>query len=184
MQDQLRQAAEELRAATTVAATPALRRKLISRLEICAKQVASNATQCMAASSGVVPHNNNLSSQEELNAECRMMGQHIPNLVSGVKGTQAQPDNPTAQLNLINASEQFLQPGTAVIKAARAVIPTVTDQASAIQLTHTSQQLGSSLADLRSAVTRAREACGGLELDAAQEMIHRLVVFQAKMNQI
>ncbi|XP_012143051.2 talin_middle and talin-RS domain-containing protein rhea isoform X1 [Megachile rotundata] len=174
MQDQLRQAAEELRAATTAAATPALRRKLISRLEACAKQAASTATQCIAASSGAAHHNTNPSSQEELNAECLAMAQHIPNLVAGVKGTQAQPDNSSAQLNLINASEQFLQPGTAVVKAARAVLPTVTDQASALQLTETSQQLGASLSDLRSAVTRAREACGGLELDAAEELINSL----------
>lgn len=174
MQDQLRQAAEELRAATTAAATPALRRKLITRLEACAKQAASTATQCIAASSGAGHHNTNPASQEELNMECRTIAQHIPHLVSGVKGTQAQPDNPTAQLNLINASEQFLQPGTAVVKAARAVLPTVTDQASAMQLNNTSQQLGSSLADLRSAVTRAREACGGLELDAAEELINSL----------
>ncbi|XP_024872022.1 talin-1 isoform X2 [Temnothorax curvispinosus] len=174
MQDQLRQAAEELRAATTAAATPALRRKLITRLEACAKQAASTATQCIAASSGAGHHNTNPASQEELNMECRMMAQQIPYLVSGVKGTQAQPDNPTAQLNLINASEQFLQPGTAVVKATRAVLPTVTDQASAMQLNNTSQQLGSSLADLRSAVTRAREACGGLELDAAEELINSL----------
>ncbi|XP_072756021.1 talin-2 isoform X1 [Anoplolepis gracilipes] len=174
MQDQLRQAAEELRAATTAAATPALRRKLITRLEVCAKQAASTATQCIAAASGVGHHNTNPASQEELNMECRTIAQHIPHLVSGVKGTQAQPDNPTAQLNLINASEQFLQPGTAVVKAARAVLPTVTDQASAMQLNNTSQQLGSSLADLRSAVTRARETCGGLELDAAEELINSL----------
>ncbi|XP_043256411.1 talin-1 isoform X1 [Colletes gigas] len=174
MQDQLRLAAEELRAATTAAATPALRRKLITRLEGCAKQAASTATQCIVAASGVTHHNTNLASQEELAAECQMMVQHIPHLVAGVKGTQAQPDNPTAQLNLINASEQFLQPGTAVVKAARAVLPTVTDQASALQLNNTSQQLGASLSDLRSAVTRAREACGGLELDAAEELINSL----------
>ncbi|XP_034178669.2 talin_middle and talin-RS domain-containing protein rhea isoform X1 [Osmia lignaria lignaria] len=174
MQDQLRQAAEELRVATTAAATPALRRKLISRLEACAKQAAATATQCIAASSGAAHHNTNPSSQEELNAECLTMAQHIPSLVAGVKGTQAQPDNSSAQLNLINASEQFLQPGTSVVKAARAVLPTVTDQASAMQLNNTSQQLGASLSDLRSAVTRAREACGGLELDAAEELINSL----------
>ncbi|XP_076659922.1 talin_middle and talin-RS domain-containing protein rhea isoform X2 [Halictus rubicundus] len=174
MQDQLRQAAEELRAATTAAATPALRRKLIVRLEACAKQAASTATQCIAATAGVAHHNTNPSSQKELTAECQTMMQQIPHLVAGVKGTQAQPDNSTAQLNLIDASEQFLQPGNSVVKSARAVLPTVTDQASALQLNNTSQQLGTTLTDLRSAVTRAREACGGLELDAAEELINSL----------
>ncbi|XP_048515080.1 talin-1 isoform X2 [Athalia rosae] len=174
MQDQLRRAAEELRAATTAAATPGLRRKLITRLESCAKQAAANATQCISAASGAAKHNTNAASQEELNAECRAVAQQVPNLVAGVKGTLAQPDNPTAQLNLINAAEQFLQPGSSVIKAARAVVPTVSDQASAMQLNNSSQQLGSTLSDLRSAVTRAREACGGLELDAAEELINSL----------
>lgn len=176
VQDQLRQAAEDLRAATTVAATPALRRKLIAKLETCAKYAASTATQCISAAAGANTHNTNTASQEELNAECRSMAQHIPHLVFGVKGTVAQPDNPTAQLNLINASEQFLHPGTAVVKAARAVLPTVTDQATAMQLNNNAQQLGSALADLRSAVTRAREAHGGLELDAAEELITSLKI--------
>ncbi|XP_015512363.2 talin-1 isoform X1 [Neodiprion lecontei] len=174
MQDQLRQAAEELRAATTAAATPALRRKLITRLESCAKLAAANATQCISAASGAGKHNTNAASQEELITECRAMAQQVPNLVTGVKGTLAQPDNSSAQLDLINAAEQFLQPGSSVVKAARAVVPTVSDQASAMQLNTSSQQLGSTLSDLRSAVTRAREACGGLELDAAEELINSL----------
>ncbi|XP_046743830.1 talin-1 isoform X2 [Diprion similis] len=174
MQDQLRQAAEELRAATTAAATPALRRKLITRLESCAKLAAANATQCISAASGAGKHNTNAASQEELIAECRAMAHQVPNLVAGVKGTLAQPDNSSAQLDLINAAEQFLQPGSSVVKAARAVVPTVSDQASAMQLNTSSQQLGSTLSDLRSAVTRAREACGGLELDAAEELINSL----------
>jgi talin len=37
------------------------------------------------------------------------MADHIPSLVEGVKGTLSNPENPAAQLNLINASEQFLQ---------------------------------------------------------------------------
>ncbi|XP_076765357.1 talin_middle and talin-RS domain-containing protein rhea isoform X2 [Xylocopa sonorina] len=49
MQDQLRRAAEELRAATTAAATPALRKKLISRIEASAKQTASCGLELDAA---------------------------------------------------------------------------------------------------------------------------------------
>jgi hypothetical protein len=37
------------------------------------------------------------------------MADHIPSLVEGVKGTLSNPENPATQLNLINASEQFLQ---------------------------------------------------------------------------
>jgi hypothetical protein len=41
--------------------------------------------------------------------DCKTMADHIPSLVEGVKGTLSNPENPAAQLNLINASEQFLQ---------------------------------------------------------------------------
>lgn len=108
-QDQLRVAVEELRAATSAAATPALRRNLIQRLETTAKQAVSSATQCVAASQGVTPHNANLQSQEELLSDCKVMAKRIPPLVEGVKGTVANPESATCQLNLINASEQFLQ---------------------------------------------------------------------------
>lgn len=37
------------------------------------------------------------------------MAEQIPSLVQGVKGTMAQPESATAQLNLISASHQFLQ---------------------------------------------------------------------------
>ncbi|PNF41180.1 Talin-1 [Cryptotermes secundus] len=173
-QNQLRQAVEELRAATTAAATPALRKRLITRLEAAAKQAASTATQCIAAAQGAAHHNTNKASQEELMGDCKTMADHIPSLVEGVKGTLSNPENPAAQLNLINASEQFLQPGARVVQSARAVLPTVSDQASALQLTTSSQHLGTALGDLRSALNRAREVCSGLELDSASELIRSL----------
>ncbi|KAJ9593984.1 hypothetical protein L9F63_014625, partial [Diploptera punctata] len=173
-QNQLRQAVEELRAATTAAATPALRKKLITRLEAAAKQAASTATQCIAAAQGAAQHNTNKSSQEELMSDCKVVADHIPSLVEGVKGTLSNPENPNAQLNLINASEQFLQPGARVVQSARAVLPTVGDHASALQLTTSSQQLGAALGDLRSALNKAREVCSGLELDSASELIRSL----------
>jgi talin len=49
MQSSLKKAAEDLKNATTVAAGDNLQSKLIKRLELCAKQVASCATQSIAA---------------------------------------------------------------------------------------------------------------------------------------
>jgi talin len=61
-----------------------------------------------------------------------------------------------------------------VVQSARAVLPTVADQSSALQLSSSSQQLGTALGDLRSALGRAREVCSGLELDSASELIRSL----------
>lgn len=171
-QQHLRQTVEDLRAATTLAATPALRKKLIQKLEKSAKLAASTATQCIASAHGVAHHNANKSSQEELMSDCRTLADRIPPLIQGVKGTNAEPDNPTTQLNLINASHQFLQPGQRVVACARAVLPTITDQSSALHLSGSSQALGAALSELRASVGRAREACGPeLELEAAHNLV-------------
>lgn len=37
------------------------------------------------------------------------VAEHIPMLVQGVRDSIAQPDNPGAQLNLINVSQNFVQ---------------------------------------------------------------------------
>lgn len=172
MQNKLRVAVEELRDATTAAVTPNIRRNLIYRLEKCAKYAVSSATQCIAASSAASTFNTNTNAQNELNAYCRTIVQFIPSLVTGIKENVLKPDNPVNQLNLISASEKLLQPGTTVVKTAKAVLPTITDQASALQLKNCSQQFGVALSDLRSAVNRAREVCSGLEFDAAEEQIY------------
>lgn len=173
-QYQLRQAVEELRSATITAASPQYRRKLITKLESAAKQAASSATQCIASAQSVAPHNANKASQEELMLDCKKMAGLVPRLVEGVKGTMAAPESPDRQLALINASEQFLQPGNRVVQSARAVLPTVSDQSAAMQLNGSSQSLSSALGDLRSAADRAREACSGAELEAASDLIRSL----------
>lgn len=38
-----------------------------------------------------------------------MVAEQIPQLVQGVRGSQAQPDSPSAQLALIGASQNFMQ---------------------------------------------------------------------------
>ncbi|XP_046398722.1 talin-1 isoform X1 [Ischnura elegans] len=179
-QDQLRMAAEELRIATTAAAaTPAFRRQLISRLENAAKQTASTATQCIAAAHGVGPHNNSRASQEELMQDCRVVAERVPRLIECVKASLTQPNSASAQSSLVDVSQQFVDPGSRVVQSARAVLPTVNDQASAMQLSQSSKHFGSALTELQSAAGRAREALVAagecpVGLDSAAELIRSL----------
>jgi talin len=172
-------------------------------LQNAAKQVASCTTQTMAAAQGSLSHNTNQVVHQHLLAECRTLGEHVPRLVEGVKGTMARPQDSETQLTLIEISETilqvwhqcvsceitfffnticiiyllllFLQPGSRVVQASRAALPTVADQASAMALGQSSQQLSTALNDLRTATGRAREACGpGLELDSAERLIAEL----------
>lgn len=174
-QSNLRQTVEDLRAATTLVATPTIRKKLISRLETAARSATDAASQCVSSCLGAGRHNSNQQSQIQLKDDCEVVQSHIPHLIQAVKQSSSNPDNPSAQLNLINASQQFLQPGNKLVTSARSIIPTVTDGSTSLQLSKSSQALGSSLAELRAASGRARDACGAaLEMQAALENIQSI----------
>ncbi|XP_053676169.1 talin-2 [Anopheles nili] len=174
-QETLRAAAEELRVITTSTAnTPAIKRQLIGRLEQCAKQVASSATQCITAAQNALIHSNDVQTKEILLQDCQAVADQIPRLVAGVKNTLSRPDDPNAQLGLIDASEMFLEPGAQMAGSARELQPTVMDQAASQQLGRCSVNLTHAMHDLRQAAHRAREACGGNELDAALEAVRNL----------
>ncbi|KAL7051692.1 hypothetical protein ACKWTF_004575 [Chironomus riparius] len=174
-QEALRHAAEELRDITaTTAKTPAMKRKLIQRLEQCAKQAASSATQCISAAQNATNYSEDIQTKEILIQDCQAVAEQIPRLVSGVKNTLAHPDDLSAQFGLIEASEQFLEPGTQVAASARNLQPTVRDHNSATHLSKSSITLNHSIHELRSAAQRAREACGGNELESAIDAVKNL----------
>ncbi|XP_033160745.1 talin-2 isoform X2 [Drosophila mauritiana] len=174
-QNALRKAAEELREITTTAAnTPAMKRGLIQRLEFCSKQAASAATQCISAAQNAVQHSQDHQTKETLLQDCKRVADTIPRLVTSLKTTRAQPDDPNAQLNLIEAAEQFIEPALQVSKSSRALQPTVTDIPSATQLSKGALHLGQCVSELHSVAQRARDACGGQELESALEEVRKL----------
>ncbi|CAB0031459.1 unnamed protein product [Trichogramma brassicae] len=172
--DNLREAVEELREATTVAALPAIKGSLISKLRTNSKLAASAAAQCAAAVSGVTKFNMNSATQRDLNENCQNMMQHIPTLITEIKNTYSKPHSSSAQLNLINASEDFSLSCVTVLKAIKSTLPTTSDNASIIYLKDSSLYLGSALTDLKSVVTRSKEVFTGLEFEAADEMLTNL----------
>ncbi|XP_044299827.1 talin-1 isoform X3 [Varanus komodoensis] len=173
-QQRLREAAEGLRMATNAAAQNAIKKKLVHRLEHAAKQAAAAATQTIAAAQHAASASRNPSAQQQLAQSCKVVADQIPMLVQGVRGSHSQPDSPSAQLALIAASQNFLQPGGRMAAAAKAAVPTISDQASAMQLGQCAKNLASALADLRTAAQKAQEACGPLEIDSALSLVQGL----------
>ncbi|XP_026996991.1 talin-1 isoform X2 [Tachysurus fulvidraco] len=173
-QQKLREAAEGLRMATNAAAQNAIKKRLVNKLENAAKQAAAAATQIIAAAQHAASSNKNPAAQQQLVQSCKVVADQIPQLVQGVRGSQAQPESPSAQLALIGASQNFLQPGAKMVTAAKATVPTISDQASAMQLSQSAKNLASALAELRTAAQKAQEACGPLEIDNALNMIRGL----------
>ncbi|XP_066523115.1 talin-2 [Hoplias malabaricus] len=173
-QQRLREAAEGLRVATNAAAQNAIKKKLVNRLEIAAKQAAAAATQTIAAAQNAAASNKNTSSHQQLVHSCKVVADHIPHLVQGMRSSQAQPEDLSAQLTLIIASQSFLQPGSKMVTSAKSAIPTVTDQAAAMQLGQCAKNLATCLAELRTAAQKAHEACGPLEIDSALSAVQTL----------
>ncbi|XP_057693600.1 talin-2 isoform X1 [Corythoichthys intestinalis] len=173
-QQRLREAAEGLRVATNAAAQNAIKKKLVSRLEIAAKQAAAAATQTIAAAQNAAASNKNTVSHQQLVQSCKAVADSIPQLVQGMRSSQAQPEELGAQLALIMASQSFLQPGSKMVVSVKSAVPTVADQAAAMQLGQCAKNLATCLAELRTAAQKAHEACGPLEIDSALKTVQTL----------
>ncbi|XP_034385157.1 talin-2a [Cyclopterus lumpus] len=173
-QQRLREAAEGLRVATNAAAQNAIKKKLINRLENAAKQAAAAATQTIAAAQNAAASNKNTAAHQQLVQSCKAVADHIPQLVQGVRGSQAKSEDLSAQLALIIASQNFLQPGSKMVTSTKSSVPTVTDQAAAMQLGQCAKNLATCLAELRTSVQKAHEACGPMEIDSALTAIQTL----------
>ncbi|XP_066142630.1 talin-1 isoform X3 [Euwallacea fornicatus] len=174
-QDQLRRTAEDLRDVTIVAATtPALRAKLIDRVQACARKAISSATQCISAAQASHEYNSNAATREALIQDTRELAEQIPPLVESIKHNGANPDDTNAQSELMYVAEVFLHPATHFVQTSRTVLPTLIDQSITEQLSLTSHQLNSDLSDLRNAISRAKPTLQGLGLDGPAQLIDDL----------
>ncbi|XP_033725564.1 talin-1-like isoform X5 [Pecten maximus] len=163
----LKTAAEDLRSATNVAASNALKKRIVMKLEHAARQAATAATQLVNASSSANKTNTNTVSQQQLTQSCKEVNEQLPRLVQGFQGSIKNTDSASAQLNLINASQDFIQPASGLVSSANAAAPSVGDQASARNMNQSCKAMSTALAELRTAAARAQEAYGSLEVDSA-----------------
>uniref|UniRef100_A0A672IWA8 I/LWEQ domain-containing protein n=1 Tax=Salarias fasciatus TaxID=181472 RepID=A0A672IWA8_SALFA len=65
-------------------------------------------------------------------------------------------------------------PGSKMVASAKSAVPTVADQAAAMQLGQCAKNLATCLAELRTATQKAHEACGPLEIDSALKTVQTL----------
>uniref|UniRef100_A0A0B7BNT7 I/LWEQ domain-containing protein n=1 Tax=Arion vulgaris TaxID=1028688 RepID=A0A0B7BNT7_9EUPU len=173
-QQMLRTAAEELRSATNTAASNALKRRLMTRLESAATQAAASATQLINASNQAYKTNCNPSSNQQMSTAATGLDQQIPTLVQALRAYQRHPDSATAQLALINACQDFIQPASRLIASSNAAAPTVSDQSAALNLHNAVKNMSNAIAELRSAASRAQEASTSLEIDSALDQLRDL----------
>ncbi|XP_065168829.1 talin-2-like isoform X5 [Atheta coriaria] len=174
-QDTLRASAEYLRDVTTVAtSTPALRAKLVERVNHAARRAVSTATQCIQVAQASYSFNSNQRTQEDLMADAQELVETIPPFVDSIKISSEDPQDTNNQVQLMYVAEVFLHPATNFVQSSRSVIPTLTDLHVSQQLSTTTQQFDSDIIELRTAMSRAQPVCQGLGLNAASQIIEDL----------
>lgn len=104
----MKRAAEDLRVATNAAASNALKKKLIKRLENAAKQAVASATQLTSAAKAAGPSNRNPSSQQQCQDSIKNVNEQSLDLIHSIRESHNNPDKPSAQLGLITASKNFI----------------------------------------------------------------------------
>lgn len=108
-QNTLRRTAEDLRDVTIVAATtPALRAKIVDRVQVCAKRAVSTATQCISAAQASHPYNSNIATSEALKVDAQELSEQIPPLINSIKATADLPHDSGNQVELMYVAEVFL----------------------------------------------------------------------------
>ncbi|KAF3854820.1 hypothetical protein F7725_022875 [Dissostichus mawsoni] len=75
---------------------------------------------------------------------------------------------------LLFFSVTIAQPGSKMVTSAKSAVPTVANQAAAMQLGQCAKNLATCLAELRTATLKAHEACGPLEIDSALKTVQTL----------
>uniref|UniRef100_A0A8C4IMY1 Talin 2a n=1 Tax=Dicentrarchus labrax TaxID=13489 RepID=A0A8C4IMY1_DICLA len=170
-QQRLREAAEGLRVATNAAAQNAIKKKLINRLENAAKQAAAAATQTIAAAQNAAASNKNTAAHQQLVQSCK---QHLVFLGSSLMFSGKISFLLNILVSLFYFLFSTLQPGSKMVTSAKSSVPTVTDQAAAMQLGQCAKNLATCLAELRTSAQKAHEACGPMEIDSALTAIQTL----------
>ncbi|XP_065933669.1 talin-2-like [Magallana gigas] len=139
-----------------------------------ARRTASATTYLINASKNANKSNTNKTSEHQLTQQCQIMNEQLPLLIQGFRRSETNQDSATAQLQLINASKEFIQPASQLVSAANAAAPTVGDQAASMNMNQAVKTMTTALAELRTASGKAEEMCISLEVDAALDQLTEL----------
>lgn len=142
---------------------------------MCAKQAASCATQSIAAiqvctivytpppvsgddlpdtSRGSLGASSSNQTHNQLIQQCKLVADHVPKIVQGIRGCMVSLNSKSAHLGLINSCEDFILPAQKMVALAKAVLPTIVDEIKAIQLRNCINQLTSALNDLKTCLAQ------------------------------
>lgn len=113
--------------------------------------------QLCNASEAAGSFNRNQPSQQELSAQCKIVLDHIPELISAMREAGRHPESAQATKLLIESSKAILMPAGKMCTAAKAAVPTIGDKAAQLSVSNSTRQLAMALSELRNAALAAEE---------------------------
>ena len=132
-------------------------RKILKRVEQCAKHCASCATQCIAATSAAGINTKTHQTYQDLIHQCKIIADLIPKLVQSIRSSMIKPDSSVYQYNLLNTCEDFFHPAMYLTDLATTVVTIIHDQSQALHLNNSSKQLTQALNDLKICLNRVKK---------------------------
>lgn len=109
-------------------------------------------------------------------ADGKAVAEMIPKLVMAIRETRRDPEDPLAQLELINVCMDFVQPCEQLLRSSKSMSPTVNDPSQQSALEASVQQLTTALHELKQCLSKSEQICRHLDQDGAIERVRRLRV--------
>ncbi|UMM10645.1 hypothetical protein L5515_000321 [Caenorhabditis briggsae] len=173
----LRTAAENLGKVTNETTKEQQEQHIMQRLEQAAKQTAYDATQTISAANSTKDVIENRTYNEKLVFESTRTAEHVPGIITSIRESQRSEtpsDKFRAQSRLIRDSYNLLETSVRLFETARTTVPMISDTHLASSLDQSANRLGTSLAELRTAVNDAQQLNFSQQLLHSEELIKEL----------
>ncbi|TPP61971.1 Talin [Fasciola gigantica] len=180
LQNELREAAENLNVIAYSAAAELLHTRLIRSLQAAARATVTGATQLVNVSQ--VAGKRSRGNTYQVISDAKAVNGMIPRTIISIRESRANPDDPMTQMELIGACERFVQPCEALIRSSRSIAPTVSDPTVQAALDNSTAQLVSAVETLRACLGRLAPLSRHLQIDGALARLARLSVEAAAIE--
>uniref|UniRef100_A0A0X3PHC1 Talin-1 n=1 Tax=Schistocephalus solidus TaxID=70667 RepID=A0A0X3PHC1_SCHSO len=172
-QTKLKQSADELVVVAYASAAELLNARVMRSLQAAARAVVTasthlvNTSRCAAKKSRA----NNYHILED----ARVVNELTPKLVAAIRYVRSHPDDPLAQLELICACQQVVEPCSILARSSRSMAPTVSDPSLQSTLELSMSQMVVAVETLRACLGRAAPIARQLQMDGALARLLRLI---------
>ncbi|KAL7064228.1 hypothetical protein AAHC03_04719 [Spirometra sp. Aus1] len=172
-QTKLKQSADELVVVAYASAAELLNARVMRSLQAAARAVVTASTHLVNTSRCAAKKSR--SNNYHILEDARVVNELTPKLVAAIRYVRSRPEDPLAQLELICASQQVVEPCSMLARSSRSMAPTVSDPSLQSTLELSMSQMVVAVETLRACLGRAAPIARQLQMDGALARLLRLI---------